>query len=71
MLMNYFYRCEINNGEYVPESTFVEYNINNESRSSDIVFLVEANECNTFSLANSIVSALEEQLHSQRFMNTR
>lgn len=75
MLMNYFYRCELSNGKYVPESTFVEYNINNESRSSDVVFLVEVNACNTFILENqctdSIVSALEEQLQNQRFINTR
>uniref|UniRef100_A0A0K8USL9 Vitellogenin n=1 Tax=Bactrocera latifrons TaxID=174628 RepID=A0A0K8USL9_BACLA len=63
--------CEINNGVYVPESTFMEYNINNVSHSSDIVFLVEANKCNRFSLENSIVSALEEQLYSQRFINSR
>ncbi|XP_054083621.1 apolipophorins [Zeugodacus cucurbitae] len=67
--------CELNNGKFVPESTFVEYSINNESRSSDIVFLVESNVCNTFSLENqsidSIVSALEEQLQSQRLIDTR
>uniref|UniRef100_W8B060 Vitellogenin n=1 Tax=Ceratitis capitata TaxID=7213 RepID=W8B060_CERCA len=67
--------CELTNGTSVAEGAFVEYHDNFASRSSDIVFLVEANTCNTFNNGNQsfgyMISALEEQLQRQKFINNR
>ncbi|XP_054743946.1 uncharacterized protein LOC129248428 [Anastrepha obliqua] len=67
--------CELTNGTFVPESTFVEYDTHIEPRSSDVVFLVEANTCNTYTTGNksieSILTALDQQLQEHKFINNR
>ncbi|XP_046812149.1 apolipophorins [Lucilia cuprina] len=67
--------CQLTNGSYVPEGTFVELTAADVPRSSDVVFIVEAKPCNTNLTENknimSIVSTLEEQLLAHKISNNR
>lgn len=67
--------CQLTNGSYVPEGTFVELSGSEVPRSSDVVFIVEAKPCNTNLTENknimSIVSTLEEQLMAHKITNNR
>ncbi|XP_037927466.1 apolipophorins [Teleopsis dalmanni] len=67
--------CQLSNGTYVPEGTFVELTNENVTRSSDIVFVIEAKSCNA-NLTESkhimtLVSTLEEQLQANKIVNNR
>ncbi|GAB0088507.1 uncharacterized protein DMENIID0001_029540 [Sergentomyia squamirostris] len=56
--------CELNNGTYIPEGTFLDFN-KGLIQSSDIVFIVEAKECNknllTQKSLSSVVNALQKE----------
>ncbi|XP_043065229.1 LOW QUALITY PROTEIN: uncharacterized protein LOC108101203 [Drosophila ficusphila] len=67
--------CQLTNGSYVPEGTFMELSGSEVPRSSDVVFIVEAKECNA-NLKESksimtVVSSIEEQLQAAKLTNNR
>ncbi|XP_067622386.1 uncharacterized protein Apoltp [Eurosta solidaginis] len=67
--------CVLTNGSFIRESTFVEYNIYNIPRSSDIVFLLEAKACSAHANGSKsfgiILTSIEEQLQEIKFINNR
>jgi len=73
--INYFFSCQLSNGSYVPEGTFMELSGPEIPRSSDVVFIVEAKECNanlkTSKNIMTVVSSIEEQLQAAKITNNR
>ncbi|EDW03099.1 uncharacterized protein LOC6561417 [Drosophila grimshawi] len=67
--------CQLSNGSYVPEGTFMELSGADIPHSSDVVFIVEAKPCNAnLKEAKSImtiVSSIEEQLRAAKLTNNR
>ncbi|XP_039479409.1 uncharacterized protein LOC120443997 [Drosophila santomea] len=67
--------CQLSNGSYVPEGTFMELSGPEIPRSSDVVFIVEAKECNanlkTSKSIMTVVSSIEEQLQAAKLTNNR
>ncbi|XP_032572582.1 uncharacterized protein LOC6611837 [Drosophila sechellia] len=67
--------CQLSNGSYVPEGTFMELSGPDIPRSSDVVFIVEAKECNanlkTSKNIMTVVSSIEEQLQAAKLTNNR
>ncbi|KQS70383.1 uncharacterized protein Dere_GG10045, isoform C [Drosophila erecta] len=67
--------CQLANGSYVPEGTFMELSGPEIPRSSDVVFIVEAKECNdnlkTSKSIMTVVSSIEEQLQAAKLTNNR
>lgn len=69
------FSCNLINGSYVPEGTFVSFNESDAPSTADIVFIVEAKPCNkdikkTKSMI-SVVSALEKELNNYNIVNNR
>ncbi|XP_030377336.1 uncharacterized protein LOC115626195 [Scaptodrosophila lebanonensis] len=67
--------CQLSNGSYVPEGTFIELSDADTPRSSDVVFIVEAKPCNE-NLTDTknilgVVSSIEEQLQAAQIKNNR
>ncbi|KAH8395625.1 hypothetical protein KR222_003717 [Zaprionus bogoriensis] len=67
--------CQLANGSYVPEGTFMELSGADIPRSTDVVFIVEAKPCNqnlreTKSIM-SVVNSIEEQLKATGIINNR
>lgn len=62
------YSCNLINGSYVAEGTFVELNGKDVPRTTDVVFIVEAKPCNKNLTFNkqimSVVSALEKEFNN-------
>ncbi|XP_055713060.1 uncharacterized protein LOC129807664 isoform X2 [Phlebotomus papatasi] len=56
--------CELNNGSFVPEGTFLNFQ-EEVAQSTDVVFIVEAKECNknllTTKSLSSVVNALQKE----------
>lgn len=69
------YSCQLANGSYVPEGTFMELSGADIPRSSDVVFIVEAKSCNENLKESksimSVVSSIEEQLQAVKLTNNR
>ncbi|XP_005177435.1 apolipophorins [Musca domestica] len=67
--------CQLTNGSYVPEGTFVELAAPEIPRSSDVVFIVEAKPCNVNLKENknimTVVDTIEEQLRANGITNNR
>ncbi|XP_064556915.1 uncharacterized protein Apoltp [Drosophila montana] len=67
--------CQLANGSYVPEGTFMELSGADIPRSSDVVFIVEAKSCNENLKESksimSVVSSIEEQLQAVKLTNNR
>ncbi|XP_016937028.3 uncharacterized protein Apoltp [Drosophila suzukii] len=67
--------CQLSNGSYVPEGTFMELSGPEIPRSSDVVFIVEAKDCNanlkTSKNIMTVVSSIEEQLQAAKLTNNR
>ncbi|XP_017025668.1 uncharacterized protein Apoltp [Drosophila kikkawai] len=67
--------CQLSNGSYVPEGTFMELTGEQIPRSSDVVFLVEAKDCNanlkTSKSIMTVVASVEEQLQAAKLTNNR
>lgn len=67
--------CNLINGSYVPEGTFISFNVSDAPNTIDIVFIVEAKPCNkdvvkTKSMI-SVVSAIEKELNDVNVTNNR
>ncbi|KAL9926249.1 apolipoprotein lipid transfer particle isoform 1-T7 [Glossina fuscipes fuscipes] len=67
--------CQLDNGSFVGEGTFIQLSDSQVPQSSDIVFIVEAKPCNENLMENksimSVVSVLEDQLLLQQISNNR
>ncbi|KAH8289923.1 hypothetical protein KR018_003642 [Drosophila ironensis] len=67
--------CQLTNGSYVPEGTFMELAGDAVPHSSDVVFIVEAKDCNanltTSKSIMTVVSSIEEQLRAAKLTNNR
>lgn len=69
------FSCNLVNGSYVPEGTFISFNASDAPSTADIVFIVEAKPCNkdigkTKSMT-SVVVALEKELNDMKIKNNR
>lgn len=67
--------CNLINGSYVPEGTFISFNESDAQNTADIVFIIEAKPCNkdivkTKSMI-SVVTALEKELNDMNITNNR
>ncbi|XP_017105517.3 uncharacterized protein Apoltp [Drosophila bipectinata] len=67
--------CQLANSSYVSEGTFIELTGDAVPKSSDVVFIVEAKDCNA-NLSSSksimtVVSSIEEQLQAAKLTNNR
>lgn len=72
---NSHFSCNLINGSYVPEGTFISFSESDAPSTADIVFIVEAKPCNkdigkTKSMI-SVVSALEKELVNINITNNR
>lgn len=69
------YSCQLSNGSYVPEGSFVDLSAAEIPRSSDVVFIVEAKPCNANLKQSksimSVVDSIEEQLKAAGIANNR
>ncbi|XP_017854431.2 uncharacterized protein LOC108607859 [Drosophila busckii] len=67
--------CQLTNGSYVPEGTFMELSDADIPHSSDVVFIVEAKPCNDKLEQDksimTIVESLEEQLQAAKLTHNR
>ncbi|EDW76449.2 uncharacterized protein Dwil_GK14654 [Drosophila willistoni] len=67
--------CQLSNGSYVPEGTFMDLTGADIPQSSDVVFIVEAKDCNANLKESknilSVVSSIEEQLQAAKLTNNR
>lgn len=70
-----FCSCQLSNGSYVPEGSFVDLSAAEIPRSSDVVFIVEAKPCNANLKQSksimSVVDSIEEQLKAAGIANNR
>lgn len=61
------FSCNLINGSYVPEGTFISFNETDAPSTADIVFIVEAKPCNKDFVKtkgmSSVVAALEKELN--------
>lgn len=65
LLIIFCFRCRLLSGEEVTEGTFVELNSTDITKSTDIVFIVEAKECNENIKVNKSLDALISLLHKE------
>ncbi|KAH8412988.1 hypothetical protein KR009_007324, partial [Drosophila setifemur] len=67
--------CQLANASYVPEGTFMELTGDTVPYSSDVVFIVEAKDCNanltTSKNIMTVVDSIEEQLQAKKLTNNR
>lgn len=67
--------CQLTNGSFVPEGTFVDIGGQATPNVSDVVFIVEAKECNrdVFAAKNLglLISTLQKELVSVNLKSNR
>lgn len=70
-----YYSCDLINGSYVPEGQFIELKDDDVVKTSDIVFIIEAKDCNKNIAVSkslmSVVSALNIELEDANIRNNR
>lgn len=67
--------CQLINGSFVPEGTFIDIGRDAAPSASDVVFIVEAKECNRDVYATKnlglLIGALQKELVAAQLTNNR
>lgn len=69
------FSCNLINGSYVPEGTFISFSANDTPSTVDVVFIVEAKPCNKdivkMKSMSSVVAAMEKELNDMKIKDNR
>lgn len=69
------FSCNLINGSYVPEGTFITFNESDAPSTADIVFIVEAKPCNKDIVKTkgivAVVTAIEKELNEIKIKKNR